>query len=92
MCSTGFRGFIYYPKGEGEGERKRKKWSGMTLDCWMVVERYPTLKEEVGGTIPGCEISSLRDGNLARWFIVSCALVMACRPSVSTEKEKSYNV
>jgi hypothetical protein len=27
----------------------------------MMVERYPNLKEEVGGSIPGCEVSSLRD-------------------------------
>jgi hypothetical protein len=24
----------------------------------MMMERYPNLKEEVGGLIPGCEISS----------------------------------
>jgi hypothetical protein len=33
----------------------------MTLNYWMIVERYPNLKEEVGGSIPGCEISSLLD-------------------------------
>jgi hypothetical protein len=27
----------------------------------MMVERYPNLKEEVGGSILGCEISSLLD-------------------------------
>ena len=31
---------------------------------WMMVERYPNLKEEVGGSIPGCKISSLLDKNL----------------------------
>ena len=31
----------------------------MTLNYWMLVGRYPNLKEEVGGSIPGCEISSL---------------------------------
>jgi hypothetical protein len=31
----------------------------MTLDYWMMLERYTNLKEEVGGSIPGCEISSL---------------------------------
>jgi hypothetical protein len=31
----------------------------MTLNFWMMVERYPNLKEEVGGSILGCEISSL---------------------------------
>ena len=30
----------------------------MTINYWMMVERYPNLKEEVGGSILGCEISS----------------------------------
>ena len=29
------------------------------LNYWMMVERCPNLKEEVGSSIPGCEISSL---------------------------------
>ena len=48
----------------------------------MMVERYPNLKDEVGGSIPGCEISSLLGIILAMWSTASCALVMACRPSV----------
>ena len=48
-------------------------WSMMTLNYWMMVERYPNLKEEVGGLILDCEVSSLLDINLA----------LACRPSVS---------
>ena len=48
-------------------------WSVMTLNYWMMVEGYPNLKEEVAGSIPGCEISSLLDRYL----------VLACRPSVS---------
>ena len=48
----------------------------MTLNYWMMVERYPNLKEEVGGSIPGCEISSLLDRNMA----------LACRPYVSKKK------
>ena len=36
-------------------------WSEMILTDWMVVEIYPNLKEEVGGLIHGCEISSLLD-------------------------------
>ena len=47
--------------------------SVMTLNYWMMVERYLDLKEEVGGSISGCEISSRLDRNLA----------MACQPSVS---------
>ena len=37
------------------------KWSKTTLNYWMMVERSPNLKEEVGGSIPGCEYSSLLD-------------------------------
>jgi hypothetical protein len=40
----------------------------------MMVERYPYLKEEVGGLIIGCEISSLLDNMLARWLTASYAL------------------
>jgi hypothetical protein len=43
----------------------------------MVVERYPSLKKEVGNSISGCEISSLLKGkNLASWPIASCALAL----------------
>ena len=41
--------------------------SKMTLNYQVMVEGYPNLKEEVGGSNPGCEISSLLDGKLARW-------------------------
>ena len=46
--------------------------SVMNLNFWMMVERYPNFKEEVGGLNRGCEISSLLDKNMA-W---------ACRPSI----------
>lgn len=36
----------------------------MILNYWMMVERYPNFEEEVGGSIPGCEMSSLLDKNL----------------------------
>jgi hypothetical protein len=39
----------------------------MTLNHQMMVERYPNLKEEVNGSVPGCEISSLPNGTLANW-------------------------
>ena len=39
----------------------------MTLNYRVMVEGYPNLKEKVGGSNPGCEISSLLDGKLARW-------------------------
>ena len=60
-----------------------------TLNYWMMVERCPNLKEEVGGSIPGCEISSLLDQKkLARRSIASCALALACGPSVSQRKKR----
>jgi hypothetical protein len=55
----------------------------MNLNFWMMVERYINLKEEVGGSNVGCEISSLLDGKFARWSTASYALVLACRSSVS---------
>ena len=39
-------------------------YSETTLNCWMMVERYPNLNEEVDGSIPGYDISSLFDINL----------------------------
>ena len=39
-------------------------WSETTLNYWMVVEKIPNIKEEVGGPIPGYEFSSLLDMNL----------------------------
>jgi hypothetical protein len=66
-------------------------WSKTTLNYKMMVERYPNLKEEVGGSIPGCEISSLSDGKLARWSTASCALALACQPSI-TKKEKNMHL
>ena len=38
------------------------EWSETTLNYRMMVEGYPNLKEEVGGSNPDCEISSLHDG------------------------------
>jgi hypothetical protein len=47
-------------------------WSEMTLNYWMMMERYPNLKEEVGSSIPCYEISSLLDRVLARWNCLLC--------------------
>ena len=58
----------------------------MTLNYWMMMERYPNLKEEIGGSIPSCEISSLLDKKFAMWSIVSRALALAWQPSVLTKK------
>jgi hypothetical protein len=63
-------------------------WSETTLNYWMMVERYPNLKEEVGGLIPNCEISSLPYGKLARSSVASCALALACWPSASKKKKE----
>jgi hypothetical protein len=52
----------------------------------MMVEGY--LKEEVGGSIPGNEISSLPDGKLAKWSIASCALAFNYRTFVSKEEKR----
>ena len=62
------------------------EWSKTSLSYWMMVERYPNLKEEVGGSILGCEVFSLPDGKLARWSTTSCALALACRRFVSKLK------
>ena len=41
------------------------------------------------GSIPDYEISSLLDRKFAKWTTASCALALACRPSVSKhDKEK----
>lgn len=42
-------------------------WSKMTLNYRMIVERFPKSNGVVGGSIPGHEIASLRDGQLAKW-------------------------
>ena len=58
-------------------------WSETTLNYWMMVERYPNPKEEVGGSNLGCEISSLLDKILVRWSTATCSLALACRTSIS---------
>jgi hypothetical protein len=52
------------------------------------VEIYPNLKEQVGDSIPGCEIFSLLDKKLVRWSTAYCASALACRLSVSNKKQK----
>jgi hypothetical protein len=46
--------------------------SEMIPNYWMMVERYPNLKEEVGSSIHGCEISSLLERNICG--VVKCLL------------------
>jgi len=54
--------------------RYPKKVSGseMTLNYWMIVERYRNCKDKVGGSIPGCEIVSLLDRNLQGGQVLPC--------------------
>ena len=56
----------------------------------MMVERYTNLKEEVGSSILDCEISSLPKEKLATWSSASCALTLACWPSIFKKKQKQY--
>jgi hypothetical protein len=66
----------------------------MTLNYRMtMMERYPNLKEEVGGSIPGYEISSLSDEKLARWSTATCklTLALACQPSVKKKAWKKLH-
>jgi hypothetical protein len=57
---------IFQPMTIEGGPRIVGDWSKTTLNYWVMVERYPNLKEEVGGWNPDYEISSLPDGKLAR--------------------------
>ena len=58
-----------------------------------MAERYPNLQEEVRGSIPGCELWYILDIILAMWSYASCALALACHPSVSKNKKiKKYKV
>ena len=70
--------------------KSTSKWFKTTLKYWMMVERYPNLKKEVGGSIPSCEISSLLDKKPVRWSTASCALTLACRFTISKIKIKIY--
>ena len=63
-------------------------WSETTLIYWMMVERYPNLKQE----IPGREVSSVIDRILVMCSIASCALALACWPFVSKRKELEMTI
>ena len=56
--------------------KSKRLWSETTLNYWKMLKRYPNLKEEVGGMIPGCEIyltKHLQGGQLSpvlwRWHV-----------------------
>ena len=55
----------------------------------MMVERYPNPKKNVGGSIPGCDISSLLHIKLVKWSTASCALALAYWAYVSKKLRKS---
>jgi hypothetical protein len=53
----------------------------------MMVEGYLNFKEEIGSSFFGYEISSLLDNFFfVRWPTASCALALACQPSVLINK------
>jgi hypothetical protein len=85
----------FYLQIKEKKEKKEKSliswsmsWSETTLNYRMMVERYPNLKEEVGSSIHDYEISSLPDGKLPRWSSTSCALTLACRPSIFFKEKR----
>ena len=51
-----------------------------------MVERYPNIKEEVGGLIPGCDISSLLD--IKTCEVINCLLCFGARMSAFCLKKK----
>ena len=67
---------------------KLRTWFKTTLNYQLMMERYPNLKEEVGGSTPNYEISSPLDGILAKWSTASCVLALAYQPSVLKKRKK----
>ena len=61
--------------------------SEMTLSYWMVVERDSNLKEEVGSSIPGNEISSLLD--ITSYKVVNCLMCFGIGLSAFCLKKKN---
>ena len=57
-----------------------------TLNYWMMVERYPNLKEKVGSSNPSYEISFLLDKKLVRWSTASCALIWRWHVGLLSQK------
>jgi hypothetical protein len=66
----------------------------MTLNYWMIVERYPNLKEEAVQfpTMKSPLYSKKKKKTLAIWSTASCALTLACRLSISKKKRKEIQV
>ena len=64
-------------------------WSKTTLNYWMMVEEYPTLKEEVlAFRFPAMKSALCLTNYWYRWSTALCALAIACRPSVSKTKTR----
>jgi hypothetical protein len=51
------------------------------IGCWWSDTQIQ--RKVIGSSIIGCEISSQLDKKITTWSIASCALSLACRPSVS---------
>lgn len=58
----------------------------------MMLEKYPNLREEVGGWNLGCKISFLLDINLPCDQLPLVLWRLACRPSVSKYEKKDVIV
>ena len=71
--------------------RNARQWSEMTLNYQMMEERYPNLKEEVGGSNSVCEISFVPDGKLVKWSTTSCISVFAYWPMSPKKKKRKRN-
>ena len=62
--------------------------SEMTLNYWMMVDKIPTSQGR-GWRFDSRLWNLLSTWHkLARWSTASCALVLACRPSISKKKKK----
>jgi hypothetical protein len=53
-------------------EQSLSQWYEMTPNYWMMMERYPNLKEEVGSLISSCEMSSLLDKKA--YQVINCLM------------------
>jgi hypothetical protein len=63
----------------------------MTLNYWMIVERYPNLKEEAV-QFPTMKSPLYSTKKNTCYMVASCALTLACRLSISKKKRKEIQV
>ena len=73
--------------GKYRAVKEAWEWSEMTVHYWMMVEGYPNLKEEVGGSIPAMKSPLYMTET---YQVVTCLLcfTLVCRPSISNKKLK----